>query len=141
MRRMLLLLTGTLVTAAMTLAMAMPAFAFHTEGHTGGSGGKCDPGADTCSAGGGGINPYSCDTVTGECSDYPAGGGLHYTNDPDTGVQTASGGGGGQVAQLPGDTQESGGGGGGGLHCVTDASGEGSCVGGSRGGTPGELPE
>jgi hypothetical protein len=140
---MLLLLTGALVTAAMTLAMAMPAFAFHTEGHTGGSGGNCplttDPDAGACSGGGGGIQPYGCDTVTGECTDYAAGGGGHntYETDPFPGDQTSSGGGGGQVAVEPGSEVDPGGGGGSGHHCEYDASGEGGCVGGGSAVQPG----
>ena|SRR5215203_2270723 len=137
MRRMLLLLTGALVTAAMTLAMAMPAFAFHTEGHTGGGGGNCplttDPDAGACSAGSGGIFPAGCDTVTGECTDIAGGSGGHntYETDPFPGDQTSSGGGGGQAGVDPG------GGGGHGGHCETDASGEGSCVGGGSAVQPG----
>jgi hypothetical protein len=141
MRRMVMLLTGALVMAAMMLVMAMPAFAFHTEGHTGGIGANCDPVTGSCNGGGGGIWPYACDTVTGECSDYPAGGGGHNTYDEATGVGVASGGGGGQAAQNPGDDQESGGGGGGGFQCWGNSTtGESGCVGGSGGERPGEIP-
>jgi len=124
---MLMVMTA-LVMAAMMVAMAMPAFAFHVDGHIGGEtpdDKECNPSGSSCNGGYGGLLPSGCNTETGVCTTDPQGAGSHYIYDPVTGDQTSAGGGGGQSEGTSG---------GGGYNCDTDgATGEGSCVGGSGG--------
>ena len=131
MRRIMLLVTGALVMAAMMAAMAVPAFAFHFEGHVGGGGGMCDVIEDP----GTGYNTGSCQGGGGSIPGDPGGGftggsGGHGTQDGATGEATNSGGGGGQQIVYDESGQEIIDPGGGGYHCEQNVfTGETDCVG------------
>jgi hypothetical protein len=132
MRRIMLLVTAALVMAAMMLAMALPAFANHTEGHVGGGGGMCDVTEDP----GTGYNTGSCQGGQGGAIPGEPGGGLtggsggHSTQDGATGDATTSGGGGGQRPAEDENGQPITDPGGSGYHCEQNVfTGEGDCVG------------
>jgi hypothetical protein len=109
MGRMVMLLTGALVMAAIVLATAMPAFA----------GVKCTGTTITVCSGGGG----------GGAATSGGGNGGHSISDSETGAQSTSGGMGQGGLGFGSDGTEAAGGGSGG-HCTFDGTNEQVCHGG-----------